>query len=217
MVFLTSIKFSILLDSVNRVIVDVGNALAQTTAGRVQIAEQLMQMMPEQMTPQSYLAIMNTGELDLMTNSMNDELMFIQNENERLVDGTTKVIAIATDDHALHVREHKSVLADPDLRLDAELVDRALSHIEDHINLLRTTDADMLVLMQQQPLGPAGGSPAGPPGPGEQPNAQGAGGPQAQPSPEAAGQFAAANTAGPLPQPAQPPPALNEPKPLTSS
>ena len=205
------------LDSVNRVIVDVGNALAMTTAGRVQIAEQLLQMMPEQMTPQSYLAIMNTGELDLMTNGMHDEITFIQSENERIVDGTTKVIAIATDDHALHIKEHKSVLADPDLRLDQELVGRALGHIEEHLRLLRETDPDLLVLMQQQPLGPVGGSPAGPPGPGGQPNAQGQGGPQATPDAQAASQLAAANTAGPLPQPAGLPPASMPAPPLTSS
>ena len=32
------------LTSVNRVIVDVGNPLARTTAGRVEMAEQLLQM-----------------------------------------------------------------------------------------------------------------------------------------------------------------------------
>ena len=205
------------LESINRVIVDVGNALAQTTAGKVQIAEQLLQMMPEQMTPQKYINIMNTGQLDNMTDSVNDEVTLIQSENERLVDGTTDVLVIATDDHTLHIREHKSVLADPDLRLDAELVDRTLSHIQEHIRLLRETDADMLVLMQQQPLGPAGGSPAAPPGPGGQPNAQGMGGPQASPDAQAASQLAAANTAGPLPVEPSLPPALNQPQPLTSS
>ena len=205
------------LGSINRVIVDVGNALAMTTAGRVQIAEQLLQMMPERMTPQSYLSIMNTGELDMMTNGMNDELNLVQLENERLVDGTTDVIAIATDDHTLHINEHKSVLADPDMRLDAELVGRAMQHMEEHLKLLRETDPDLLVLMKQQPLGPAGGTPAGPPGPGEQPNAGGAGGPQATPDEQAASQLSAANSAGPLPQEAGLPPALNQPGPLTSS
>lgn len=203
------------LDTVNRVIVDVGNALAQTTAGRVQIAEQLLQMMPEQMTPQMYISIMNTGELDIMTDSINDELNLIRNENERLVDGETPVIAVAFDDHTLHIKEHKSVLSDPDLRFDDELVERTLAHVEEHIRLLRETDADLLTMMQQQPLGPAGGSPAGQPGQG--PTAEGQGGPQATPDAQAASQLAAANTAGPLPLPAGLPPALNEQQPLASS
>lgn len=203
------------LDGVNRVIVDVGNALAQTTAGRVQIAEQLMQMMPERMTPQSYLSIMNTGELDMMTNAATDDIHLTQLENERLIDGKTDVIAIATDDHALHINEHKSVLADPDLRLDAKLVGRTMDHIEEHLKLLRETDPDLLVMMKQQPLGPAGGSPAAAPGPGGDPNAQGMGGPQATPDPQAASQLAPQG--GLLPQPADMPPAAQGNAPLTSS
>lgn len=205
------------LSSVNRVIVDVGNPLSQTTAGRVQMAEQIMQMMPERITPQQYIGIMNTGEIDVMTDTINDELNLIKSENERLIDGSIDVLVIATDDHQMHIKEHKSVLADPDLRLDNELVDRTLNHIQEHIRLLRETDADMLMLMQQQPLGPQGGSHAGPPGPGENPNAGGMGGPQATPDERAASQNAAANSNGQLPQMPDLPPALNEPKPLSSS
>jgi len=204
------------IDSVERVIVDVGNALAQTTAGRVQIAEQLMQMMPERMTPQMYLTIMNTGQLDMMTNAANDEITLIQSENERLVDGSMRIMALATDDHTLHINEHKGVVGDPDLRQDAELVARTLAHIEEHLTLLRETDPDLLVMMKQQPLGPKGGTPAGPEGPQGDPNAGGMGGPQATPSEQQASQLAAANSAGQLPQPAQPPASLNEAPPLTS-
>ena len=205
------------LSTVNRVIVDVGNALAQTTAGRVQIAEQLLQMMPEQMTPQQYINIMNTGEIETMTGPINDELSLIKSENERLVDGTVGVLAIVTDDHQMHLKEHKSVINDTDARTDPELVKRTLDHIEEHLKLLRETDADLLVLFGQQPLGMPGGTPAAPPGPGEDPNAQGGGGPQASPDEQAASQLAAANTAGPLPQPASPPPGAASPQPLSSS
>ena len=190
------------LDTVNRVIVDVGNALAQTTAGRVQIAEQLLQMMPEQMTPQQYINIMNTGKLESLTSSTNDELLLIKSENERLIDGTAQVLALATDDHQIHIKEHKSVLADADVRLDPELSQRALDHISAHIKLLRETDADLLVLLGQQPLGEIGGTPANPPG--GEPNQQGMGGPQAQPNDESGGQLSADGAAGPLPQPAKP-------------
>lgn len=203
------------LDGVNRVIVDVGNALAQTTAGRVQIAEQLLQMMPERLTPQQYINIMNTGELDMMTNGINDEITLIQKENERLVDGETKVVAIATDDHATHILEHKSVLADPDLRNDTDLVNRTLTHIEEHLKLLRETDPDLLTMMKQQPLGPVGGSPANQDNGGA--NAQGMGGIQATPDEQAASQLAAANSMGQMPQPAQPPASAQSPQPLTSA
>jgi hypothetical protein len=191
------------LNTVNRVIVDVGNPLAQSTAGKVQIASELLQMMPEQLTPQQYINIMKTGELDVMTDNVHDELLLIQRENERLVEQNSPVVAIATDDHSLHMREHRSVLADPDLRTDPDLVKKVLTHIQEHIDLLRNVDPDLLVLFKQQPLGPKGGSPAGPQG--DKMGPQG-GGPGLAESPidQAAAQNAAANSSGPLPQPAQP-------------
>ena len=150
------------LDTINRVIVDVGNSLSQTTAGRVQIADNLLQM-GVITTPQQYFSVMNSGKLETMTEGKTNQLMLIRAENERLVEGANaEILAIATDDHALHLTEHQTVLADPDLRLDAELVARTLAHIQQHITLLRETDPDLLGMLGQQPLGPQGGSPVNP-------------------------------------------------------
>lgn len=151
------------LSSVNRVIVDVGNPLSKTTAGRVEMAEQLLQMGAIK-TPEEYITIINTGQLDVMTEDTQSELLLIRSENEKLIQNED-VVAIATDQHAIHIKEHKSVLADPDLRFDPELTSRVLKHIQEHIDLLRTTDPDLLMLMQEQPLGPKGGSPANQPMP----------------------------------------------------
>jgi len=146
------------IDSVNRVMVDVGNALARTTAGKVQIADNLLQMGVIK-TPEQYFSVMDSGRLETMTESTTNQLLLIRAENERLVDGSKDILSIATDAHALHLAEHQGVLADPDLRLDAELVKRTLDHIQQHITLLRETDPDLLTMMGQQPLGPVGGSP----------------------------------------------------------
>jgi hypothetical protein len=148
-----------LLD-INRVVVDVGNALSQTTAGRVQMAEQMLQM-GLITSPEQYMNVINTGNLDTLTEKEFNALDTIRDENERMLKGETP-IAIATDQHNLHIREHKAVLSDQDLRRDPELVARALSHIQEHINLLRTTDPDLLALIGEQPLGPVGGSPVAP-------------------------------------------------------
>ena len=69
-------------------------------------------------------------------------------------------MAIATDDHAKHIREHKSVLADPSLRMDPVLVQAVTDHIKEHLGLLRSVDPDLLAIIGEQPLGPQGGSPA---------------------------------------------------------
>lgn len=150
------------LDTINRVIVDVGNALAQTTAGKVQMAEQLLQMGIID-SPEKYLEVMNTGKLTSMTQKGSDDLSLIQAENEALLSGEAEVLATYMDKHSLHIREHRAVMADPKLRLsNPDLIERTGAHIQHHIDLLRTTDPNVLAMFGEQPLGPAPGSPVSP-------------------------------------------------------
>jgi hypothetical protein len=149
------------LSSVSKVIVDIGNPLARTTAGRVEMAEQMLQMGVIK-TPEQYFSVINTGQLDVMTEDTQSQLLLVKGENERFVDDKP-VIAVMFDDHMLHIKEHASVLADPELRFDPNIVARVTEHIQEHITLLRTTDPDLLKSLNQQPLGPEGGSPANPP------------------------------------------------------
>ncbi len=149
------------IESINRVIVDVGNSLANTTAGRVQMADNLIQM-GVITNPEQYFSVINTGRLESMTEGANNQNLLIKAENEKLADGEVNVIATAVDKHSLHIREHMNVLADPDLRQDSELVSRVLSHIQEHIELLQSTDPNLLGLIGEQPLAPSGGSPINP-------------------------------------------------------
>jgi hypothetical protein len=155
------------LSKITRVIVDMGNPLANTTAGRVEMAEQMLQMGLIK-TPEQYLMVIKTGELDSMTEDTVSELLCIKSENEDLVDGQS-VQALLTDQHSLHIKEHKCIMADPDLRKDPQLVARTLAHIQEHINLLKTGDPQTLMMMGEKPLTPPpppGGPPQqGPPGP----------------------------------------------------
>ena len=193
------------LSSINRVIVNAGNALAQTTAGRVEMASQMMQM-GIITTPEQYISVINTGKLDTMTEGQNKELLLVRAERERLIDGNTPVMAVLTDNHSLHIREHAAVIADPDLRMDADLVKRTLDHIQEHIDLLSNPNiSNILSMLGQQPLGPIGGSPVAPENAAPaQPNIQG----QEQvagllDNPQAQSVSATANQ-GPLPAPATP-------------
>jgi hypothetical protein len=149
------------ISSISRVVVDVGNALASTTAGRVQMADNLIQM-GIITTPEQYFSVINTGRLETMTEGPSNQLLLIRAENEKLADGETDVVATAVDKHSLHIREHMNVLADPDLRTDTELTARVLAHIQEHISLLQNTDPNLLAMIGEQPLGPAAGSPVSP-------------------------------------------------------
>lgn len=148
------------LSMINRVVVDVGNPLADTVAGRVQMAEQLLQMKLIK-TPEQYFQVINSGKLDVMTEDTQGEIDLIKKENESLVAGEM-VIATPIDQHTMHIKEHRSVLSDPELRKDPELLQRVLDHIQEHIDFLRNTDADLLAIIQEQPLGPPAGTPINP-------------------------------------------------------
>jgi hypothetical protein len=188
------------INSINRVIVDMGNPLSHTIAGRVQMADNLLQYQIID-NPYQYFQVLNTGRLDALYENEMNELLLIKAENEKLMDGVP-VEAIAVDAHKEHIMEHKGVLADPDIRKDNNLVQAVLNHIQQHIKLLQTTDPNILQMTGQQPLPPPGqpeqppqGPPQGAPPPGH----------QAPPAPQGSPQGAPVHPGMPQPLPAKPP------------
>lgn len=140
------------ISKINRVIVDVGNPLSRSIAGRVQMAEQMMQMNMLK-NPQQYFEVLTTGKLESIYEGEMSQMLLIRAENERLMEGKT-VRVLATDSHKLHISEHNSILSDPDLREDDTLTQSVLNHIMEHINLLKNIDPALLQLLGQQPLPP---------------------------------------------------------------
>ncbi len=155
------------IEKVSRVFVDMGNALAQSTAGRVQMAQELLQMGAIK-NPNQYIQIINTGRLDSAIEGEEHELILIKSENEKLMKGINPLVA-PTDQHREHIMEHKTVIADPELREDPVLVKAVMDHIEGHMNALRNVDPDLLSMIQENALPPAGAIP--PAMGGEQPGA----------------------------------------------
>lgn len=134
-----------------------------TTAGKVQMAEQLLQMGLLK-TPQQYFQVMNTGRLDSAYEEEMDELLLIKRENELLMEGQPALVS-PLDQHQQHILEHRAVLADPDLRTDPDLVRNVMDHIQSHMDALRNTDPALLQMTGQQPLPPPGMAPPPPGGP----------------------------------------------------
>lgn len=154
------------ISNISRVVVDVGNPMSRTTAGKVQMAEQLLQY--GEITPEQYVTLINTGNLNTFTEGTVHEELLMKGENEALVNGDVPT-AVFTENHKGHIDFHRSVLFDPELKKDVELVKRTQNHIQQHINLLRTTDPALLNLMGQTPLPPLpqpGQPPQGGPPPG---------------------------------------------------
>jgi len=141
------------LSEINRVTIDVGSALSRTTAGKLSILENLISAGLIK-TQEQYLQVLQTGTLEPAIEGETAELMLIRSENEQLSEGIADIIAVATDSHKLHIMEHKTVLASPEARINPEIVQATLSHIQMHIDQLRETDPNLLMMLGQEPLSP---------------------------------------------------------------
>ena len=152
------------LSNISRFIVDIGNPLSKTTAGKLEQAKDFLQMGLIR-TPDQYTEVLSTGNLDSITDDGTKSLMLIRAENEKLIAGEF-VDVVATEDHIAHIREHATVIADPESKKNGPLIKATLAHMMQHINALRTTDPDLLQVLGQPSLAPPdllgakGGAPA---------------------------------------------------------
>jgi hypothetical protein len=170
------------LENINRVIVDVGNPVQRTTAGKVELANNLLNT-GLMKTPQDYITVVQTGTLDPMLDSAMNENIGIQHENEALLDGSFPVQALITDDPVLHIKKHSLLLNSPQARQDQALTQRVLNHIMEHINVAQNCNPALSAILGHQNM-------QNPPGPPPGPNGQGPSGPPSQqkPPPGANGQ-----------------------------
>ena len=153
------------LVNINRVTVDAGSSLQRTSAGKLEIAQNLLQNGLIE-TPEQFIQVLTTGKLEPLIENQQTELLQIKQENEQLADPEIQSIlsAIDIDNHRLHILEHKNVLANPEARTDPIIVKKTLDHINTHIEALRLVDPELLQMIGQQPL--AGGKKQGPQAPG---------------------------------------------------
>lgn len=158
------------LDKISRVVCDSGNPLAKTTAGKLEMANNLLQQGIIK-NAQDYIMVMKTGNLDTMIEGDLAQITCIKDENEKLAEGKP-VKALAIDEHVLHIKEHSTVIASTNARENEQIVKGVLDHIQEHIQLLKNTDPDLLNILGQPSLGqqqgqpPQGGQPlSGPGGP----------------------------------------------------
>lgn len=140
------------LANVDRVTVDVGSPMSRTVAGKVQIAQDLLNMGMIK-TPEQYIQVLQTGNLDTMLEGDTSELMNIRAENEFL-DRGEDVPVVVTDNHLLHIQEHKAVLASPEARKDPTILAATLQHINEHITMLQDPNLMALNALLGQPQVP---------------------------------------------------------------
>lgn len=153
------------LDLIERVGVNLGNPAFRTTAGIMELADNLLQK--GQINGQEYVKVIQTGSLDSMLESKESDPDLVQKENELLRDGLP-VQAIVGDAHIYHMDKHRSVISDPQLRSYAAqgdqsaiaIIQATTNHIMEHNNLYHSQDPIFSVICKEPPAPP----PPPPPG-----------------------------------------------------
>lgn len=161
------------LEGINRVAVEQVNPVSKTPAGRLSMAQDMLKANPPLITtPQHYFEVLTTGTIDSLYEHETSQILMIRTENEDLGEGLPAQ-AVITDRHKLHIQEHATVLDSPDARKDPKIVNAVTAHIQEHIQLLKTTAPELLGLLGEQSLAPQPApppSPGGPPGQPQQPH-----------------------------------------------
>lgn len=167
------------IEDIDRVIVEAGNPLTQTLAGRIQIAQDLLQA--GLLNKEEYMTVIQTGQIEPLYAYETAELLCIKKSVEDLQMGKPHQ-ALITDNHPLFIREFLTVLASPDVRNgpDTSVKTNTLQAITDHMNLWKQatlTNPAILAIqnvppfpMPQPPMPPMGpGGPVPPPPQGAMP------------------------------------------------
>ncbi len=196
------------LEHINRVMIRPTSALSKSTAGRLEIASNLLQMNMIK-TPQEYLMVLETGNLQPMYEGDTAQLNLIKSENEMLQRGEIPPI-VNIDWHMVHINEHAAVLADPKVRMNPAIRQAIEVHMNAHVEMLQTANPMLLQLLGQTPIPPMMDPNQMPPGgPGMPPPPEGGGPQPGNPTQAAQGadmaMMAAPSTGAGAPLPVPPP------------
>lgn len=119
-------------------------------------------------TTGEYAEVYETGRIRPTLESDEAAIMNIRQENEALSNGKG-VILLPTDDHAIHILEHRAVIDNQRVRAKSpEIVKGVLAHIEEHMSTWLSMPPPMAMLTKQS-LMPPPPPPMLPPGPGAPP------------------------------------------------
>lgn len=138
------------ISDISRVTVQAGNPLTKTTAGRIEVAQNLLQSGLFK-TPEEFVSVVETGQIQSLTNGNMSELLHIKQENEALRKGAP-VKAMFCDNHPLHMKEHMAVLNSVDIRNSNDpSVMVATNHIMEHMQMWQTVPPNILAGLGIQP------------------------------------------------------------------
>lgn len=143
------------LDRIQRIAIKTTNALQKTQAGKMAIADSLLERGLIQ-SPQEYIQVLNTGNVEPLFSGPARELALIKSENEKMLRGEPPKVGVWDNDQ-LHIREHKCLL-DTQMRDDAKAAALVMAHLQEHMTNWQTKTLqapDILEAIGQPPLSQA--------------------------------------------------------------
>ena len=158
-------------DGINRVVVSAANPMLNTTAGKMNLADQLLQngMLPGgEAGAMKYIQVMNQGKLEPETQALQSEYMAIQQDKEDLLAGKLPMIQL-TDNHPLRMQEVNVLNNNPIIRGNPQLGNLVRQYIMGHFQQWLQMPPLLAAAMGIQPP-PAQAMPGAPP---EQPGQPG--------------------------------------------
>lgn len=114
------------------------NPLMQTTAGRSDIAEKMLNTGMLK-SPQQYISILDGAPINRLYGnelSENDLLLY---EKEQILRGEMPVV-MPTDNHPMHIHEHSAIFNNPAARVDPSISKANSDHILEHLRVSQMTD-----------------------------------------------------------------------------
>jgi hypothetical protein len=142
------------LTSVSSIVYEITNALSQTMGGRLTMAQDLLKMPNQVISPKQYLTVATTGNLDVLTEDAELKNLIILQENEWLNEGKA-FKAIITQNHSDHINSHTAQITLEMQQSDPQAVANILAHIQEHTDLwtqASMSNPGILLATGQQPL-----------------------------------------------------------------
>lgn len=141
------------LSPIKRIKVLAGNPLSRTLGGKIELADMLTknQLLKR---PEQVLEVMQTGNLMNVFDEEASHSSYIKWENEQLLRGEQPTM-LSTDNHPLHMNQHKTLLDKPDVRGNPQLSEAIFMHIVQHADAFEQMSLDnpaMLALAMGQPI-----------------------------------------------------------------
>lgn len=166
------------LDKIHKIKVLTGNAISKSPAGRLAMAQDMLNS--GQITPTEYTEVAQTGTLKTDMEDVTAEDALVQSENQMMLQGIETQV-LQTDNHLKHILKHRTMLMNPDVRSDQQKQLVILKHITEHQQnwvVLGKENPQLLALITGSPIPPdvpnegvvAGGqAPQNPNGPPQKP------------------------------------------------